>query len=281
MRRVRLHPIVSTILLLPALAVVAGAQIAQPSPTYTGSDRVEDWTGRTILVFSPHPDDDMFTCAGTVARLVDNGNDVHVVVYSSGNAGSRDPEMTLERLAEIRRGEEERALAILGVPRENLVWMGYDDGMMEYVDRREMTRAAAAEIRRVRPDAVFAPDPGAPYEQYHKSDHRAAAFNTADAIRAARWRLYFPELEAQGLEAWDVKLQFLYYSANPNYEVDVTSVIDRAVAALASNVSQFGRQVDKYDGEMTAAELDELKERLKLRTRTEDGRHVERFRREE
>ena len=100
-----------------------------------------------MLVFSPHPDDDMFTCAGTLARLADNGNNVHVVVYSSGNAGSRDPSMTGERLAKIRRGEEERALGILGVPEENLIWMGYDDGMMEYVDARELTRAAAAEIR--------------------------------------------------------------------------------------------------------------------------------------
>jgi LmbE family N-acetylglucosaminyl deacetylase len=269
-----------TLLLLPFLTTAGLAQIASPSPEYTGPDRIEEWTKKTVLVFSPHPDDDMFTCAGTLARLADNGNEIHVVVYSSGNAGSRDPEMTGERLAKIRRAEEEHALEILGIPSANLTWMGFDDGMLEYVDARELTRAAAAEIRRVRPDVVFAPDPGAPYEQYHKSDHRAAAFITADAIRAARWRLYFPELEREGLKAWSVPLRFFYYSANPNYSVDTTAVIERALSALAANVSQFGRQVDAYDGEQTPEERATLVERLKLRTATDDGRHEERFRRE-
>ena len=270
----------TAVLLLASRATAVWPQVATPSPEYIGPDRIEEWTQKTVLVLSPHPDDDMFTCAGTLARLADNGNEIHVVVYSSGNAGSRDPKMTGERLARIRRAEEERALEILGIPSANLTWMGFDDGMMEYVDARELTRAAAAEIRRVRPDLVFAPDPGAPYEQYHKSDHRAAAFITADAIRAARWRLYFPELERRGLKAWSVPLRFFYYSANPNYSVDTTAVIDRAVAALASNVSQFGRQVDAYDGEQTPEERATLTERLKQRTATADGRHEEHFRRE-
>jgi len=273
--------ILFSVLLSATTAAAVQSQVARASPPYTGSDRIEDWKEKTVLVFSPHPDDDMFTCAGTLARLADNGNDIHVVVYSSGNAGSRDPMMTSERLAAIRHGEEKRALEILGIPAENLIWMGHDDGMLEYVDSMQLTRAAAAEIRRVRPDVVFAPDPGAPYEQYHKSDHRAAAFVTSDAIRAARWRLYFPELEERGLMAWDVPLRFFYYSASPNYSVDTTGVIDQAVAALASNVSQFGRQVDRYDGEMTDSELSALKDSLKRRTATADGRYVERFRREE
>jgi len=272
---------VELILLLFAFLATAGlAQIASPSPEYSGPDRIEEWTEKTVLVFSPHPDDDMFTCAGTLALLADNGNEIHVVVYSSGNAGSRDPKMTGERLARIRRAEEERALEILGIPSANLTWMGFDDGMLEYVDARELTRTVAAEIRRLRPNVVFAPDPGALYEQYHKSDHRAAAFITADAIRAARWRLYFPELEEQGLKAWNVPLRFFYYSVNPNYSVDTTAVIDRALSALAANVSQFGRQVDVYDGEQTPDERATLMERLKERTATDDGRHVERFRRE-
>ena len=268
-----------------AVAVLLGlpidAQIATPSTEYTGTDRLEEWTGKTILVFSPHPDDDMFTSAGTMATLAANGNRVVVVVFTKGNAGSRDPSMNAERLGEIRRKEEIRALGILGIAAENLVWMGYDDGMLEYADKKLLTRTAAAEIRRYKPDAVFAPDPGAPYVQYHKSDHRAVAVVAADAIRAARWRLYFPELEEQGLDAWNVPLQFLYYSAQPNYTVDTTAVAETAARALAANVSQFGARVDKYVPDVSAEETDALVERLLERSAAPDGRNVEKFRREE
>ena len=263
------------------LGLPLSAQVATAAPEYTGSDRLEEWRDKTVLVFSPHPDDDMFTSAGTMALLTARGNRVIVVVYTAGNAGSRDPEMTGERLAEIRRGEEIRALGILGIPSENMVWMGYDDGMLEYVDARELTRAAATQIRRFKPDAVLAPDPGAPHDQYHKSDHRAAASISSDAIRAARWRLYFPELEAQGLEAWDVPVRFFFYSAQPNYTVDTTAVAEQAARALVANISQFGARVDRYDADIPDEERAQLVERLLARTATGDGRHVERFRRAE
>ncbi len=198
------------------------AHIAVAEEPYLGEDRIEEWRGRSILVVTPHPDDETFTSGGTLARLVAAGNTVHVLVYTSDNAGSRDPSMTRERLAAIRRAEEERACGLLGIPIENIRWLGHDDGMLEYVDRRQLTLEVAREIRRVRPDALFSVDPGAPFEQYHKSDHRSGAMITVDAIRAARWRLYFPELEAEGFAAFDVPVVFFYYSAQPNYTVDIT-----------------------------------------------------------
>ena len=183
--------------LLAAVAGAAGAQIATPEPPYTGSDRIESWRDRTVLVVTPHPDDETFTSGGTLALLA-AANQIHVLIYTSDNAGSRDPEMTHERLASIRKREEEEACRILGIPIENITWLGHDDGMLEYVDRKELTKQVARDVRRHRPDAVFSIDPGAPYEQWHKSDHRTGAFITVDAMRAAAWRLYFPELEKEG-----------------------------------------------------------------------------------
>lgn len=270
-------------ILLVSLAIATatgmGAQVTTADPEYTGDDRLERWSGKRILVLSPHPDDDVLTSGGTLALLARGGNEVHVVVYTSGNAGSRDPEMTRQRLAEIRTGEERRAMAELGVPEKNLVFFGYDDGMLEYVDARELTRRVASEIRRVRPDAILSPDPGAPYQQYHKSDHRAGAFITADAIRAARFRLYFPDLEASGLDAWDVPLCFFYYSAQPNYTVDVTAMGKLKARAAASHTSQFGTMVDRYRSDAVEAARSVLTQEMEVRFRGDDGRFVERFRR--
>jgi LmbE family N-acetylglucosaminyl deacetylase len=266
---------------LSLLAPAAGsAQIAEAEPPYTGDDRIEQWQGKTILVVTPHPDDETFTSGGTLALLARH-NEVHVVIYTSDNAGSRDPEMTHERLAAIRKAEEEEACRALGIPVANITWLGHDDGMLEYVDRRELTRQVAREIRRVRPDALFSVDPGAPYEQYHKSDHRSGAVITVDAIRAARWRLYFPELEREGLAAWSVPVVFFYYSAQPNYTVDISSVIDAKVKAAAAHSSQFGDLVDSYDKARADAQREAVAQAFKERAPRESGRYVERFRRSE
>ncbi len=265
---------------LPDAAAPAGGQVAVAEPEYTGADRIETWKGRRILVVAPHPDDDTFTSGGTLALLQRNGNEIWILIYTNDNAGSRDPSMTHARLAAIRRAEEERACEILGIPADRIVWLGHDDGMLEYVDRRELTRQVAAEIRRRRPDAIFSVDPGAPYEQYHKSDHRSGAFITADALRAAEWRLYFPELERAGLAAWNVPVAFFYYSAQPNYTVDISAVAELKARAAAAHVSQFDPLVDRYDPALiTPDHLERLARTLLERAPKDGGRHVERFRR--
>jgi glucosamine-6-phosphate deaminase len=40
---------------------------------------------RTVLVFSPHPDDDVISMGGTLIRLVEQGHRVHVAYMTSGN----------------------------------------------------------------------------------------------------------------------------------------------------------------------------------------------------
>ena len=113
--------------------------------------RIEEIKGQTILLFAPHPDDDAFCCAGTVARLRENGNKVYVVIYTNDDKGSYDPEMTSERLAVIRKAEEEEGNRIIGVPKENLIWLGHHDGMLEYVDAKRLVEQATEIIRRYRP----------------------------------------------------------------------------------------------------------------------------------
>src|SRR5262249_60064705 len=40
---------------------------------------------RKVLVFSPHPDDDVISMGGTLIRLVEQGHEVHVAYMTSGN----------------------------------------------------------------------------------------------------------------------------------------------------------------------------------------------------
>jgi glucosamine-6-phosphate deaminase len=45
---------------------------------------------KKILIFSPHPDDDVISMGGTLRRLVEQGHDVHVAYQTSGNIAVRD-----------------------------------------------------------------------------------------------------------------------------------------------------------------------------------------------
>ena len=47
---------------------------------------------KRVLIFSPHPDDDIISMGGTFIRLVDQGHDVHVAYQVSGNIAVTDEE---------------------------------------------------------------------------------------------------------------------------------------------------------------------------------------------
>jgi len=45
---------------------------------------------KRVIIFSPHPDDDVISMGGTFSRLVEQGHDVHVAYQTSGNIAVHD-----------------------------------------------------------------------------------------------------------------------------------------------------------------------------------------------
>jgi LmbE family N-acetylglucosaminyl deacetylase len=233
------------------------------------------------MVFSPHPDDDTFMCGGTMELLAKNKNRVLIVIYTNGNKGSKDLEMTRERMASIRRAEEEAACQVLGIPKEDIIWLGYEDGNLEYAEPQRLRGETCRLIKKYRPDAVFTLDPGDESDRWHKTDHRMAAMITKDAFIASEWHLYYPQhLLDEGLEPWRVPLAFYYYTTSPNYTVDITAVVENKVKAATKHVSQFPPSVEKYTPEMNELTFNLLRA-MGLKISKEGDKHVEKFRREE
>ena len=92
------------------------------------------------LIVSAHPDDIEFGCAGTVAKWVSEGADVTYCIVTDGSTGTQDRELMGAPLNKIRREEARRAAEVVGV--EELVWLDYPDGYVEYtLDlRRDIAR---------------------------------------------------------------------------------------------------------------------------------------------
>jgi LmbE family N-acetylglucosaminyl deacetylase len=268
--------LVSSLLFL-VLVVSLPAQEAAVAP----SVRLEQLTGKTILLFTPHPDDDVFGAGGTIALLNRNRNKVFIVIYTNDDKGSFDLEMTSQRLAQIRRNEEEVSEGLLGTPKENLFWMGYDDGMLEYAPRPRIVEEATAYIRRLRPDVLMSVDPGEWNERWHKTDHRMAAFNTIDAALASMFWLYFPNQRLQqGLEPYTVPEMYFFYTApqDANYFVNIDSVVELKIEAAMLQVSQFEPALSKYRPDWNPDDLAKAKEAMRKGQDRKDGHFVEAFR---
>jgi len=244
-------------------------------------DDITKWTGKTIMWVGPHQDDEG-GCLGTLSLLKANGNKIIMVWYTTGNKGSRDLEMTSERLAQIRKVEAEKACGEMGITPETdtFICFGYDDGMLEYVPEKELCEKVCRLIRLYRPDAVFTMDPGSDWMKWHKTDHRMSAFITLDAARAAAYHLYFPHHRIhEGLQPYTVRDYLFYATDDTNYDVDITSVSDKRIRAYSWYVSQIGPGNLKYVGPEPDQET--LKRRLESNAeRIAKGEKIyERFRR--
>ena len=76
---------------------------------------------KRVVIFSPHPDDDVISMGGTFIRLVEQGHEVHVAYQTSGNVAVHD-DVVFQHIDAARelgygdRREEVRALIASKVP---------------------------------------------------------------------------------------------------------------------------------------------------------------------
>ena len=223
-----------------------------------------------VLVVCAHPDDAEFGAAGTVAAWSKAGREVYYAIVTRGDKGSGDPEMTSERLAQIREREQREAAAVLGV--KEVVFLGFKDG--ELVPDLTLRGAITRAIRQFRPHILISQDPTALFYNnrfINHPDHRAAGLAAVDAVYpTARDHLQFPEQLAEGLQPHKVAEVFLIQSEQPDILVDISETIDTKIAALQKHASQF---------EDPAALGDRVRERAKELGEQGGMEYAEAFRR--
>ena len=70
---------------------------------------------KRVIIFSPHPDDDVISMGGTFDRLVEQGHEVHVAYQTSGNIAVSDEEAL--KFAEVNKTLSNNASAADGIIR--------------------------------------------------------------------------------------------------------------------------------------------------------------------
>jgi len=178
----------------------------------------------SILIIGPHPDDQELGMGGTIARLVEQGHQVHMVDMTDG-------EPTPMGSPEMRGRESAAAAKILGTQRSQL---GLINRQVTH-DLASRHRLAAV-IRVHRPQMIFLP-----YPLDAHPDHTAVTRIGEDA----RFDAKLTKSLIAG-DPWYPKRIIYYFcthlllSFQPTFCIDISGQMEKKMAAIAAYESQFG-----------------------------------------
>ena len=170
-----------------------------------------------LLCVHAHPDDEVLSTGGVLLKAADEGLRTAVVTCTGGEMGEivgagLDPDEVRPRLAELRREELTRALALLGAGEPRM--LGYRDsdmlGRAGNADPRSFWQASfdeavgrlVAQIRSFRPDVLVTYDG---FGLYGHPDHVQAHRVSVVAAEAAA----VPQLYPDAAAAWRVRKVYL------------------------------------------------------------------------
>lgn len=194
---------------------------------YTESDlipyqAVSALPGQRMLVFAPHPDDEVFGCGAAIIRCVQGGGSVRVIILTAGDE-SADSEIARNRLAESRSAAKKLGYG------EPISW-GYPDRGLGY--QEALIERIRQEIEDYQADLVLAPS----FWEIHP-DHRVAARCVFEATRRTGGERQLVQYEVG-------------VSLRPNLLLNATEVYPEKRAAMRCFTSQLAQQ--PYDEQVEA-----------------------------
>jgi LmbE family N-acetylglucosaminyl deacetylase len=202
------------------------------------------------LVLAPHPDDESLGCGGLIARCCIESRPPAVVILTDGSGshpGSRSHPPA--KLAALRQQEAVRAVQLLGLPAERLIFLGEADTRAPLAGLafdRIVARLIAC-LRTFDCSAILAPWRLDPH-----CDHAAAARIAAETALIARVRhMSYP------VWGWTLPDDSpLDNIAVGGWRLDVTAQLDAKRCAIAAHASQYGQVItDVPDGFQLPVEL--------------------------
>ena len=193
-----------------------------------------------VLVFAPHPDDELIGCGGSIAKHISKGHKVTVVYMTSGEAGS--PNQSKEKLAIIREREAVEAAEFMGI--NNLIFLKNKDGLLKCTQRNILNIIKI--IMEEKPQIIYIPHPA----DRHK-DHIATNKIVIQAVKKAA----VPCQQNSGRKPWAVKLVLCYEVWAPLLKVsfieDITEFVEIKAKAASFHKSQaqnirYNKTLRKY-----------------------------------
>lgn len=124
----------------------------RPVNSLSGPEAVDTPPGTRVLVLSPHFDDDVIGCGGTLAKHVRAGHPVAVAYMTDGREGDASiPDK--DRVSTLRKDEARRATSLLGIT--NLTHL--DEPETKLRSTSNLLERLSGLFRTINPDLVYLP----------------------------------------------------------------------------------------------------------------------------
>jgi LmbE family N-acetylglucosaminyl deacetylase len=196
---------------------------------------------RRVAVVAPHPDDEILGCGGTMARAVQAGAEVHVVVVTRGQSPQFD-----EALVEQIRAETLRAHAMLGVTR---TWfLDFPAAALDQVKRADLNQALSAVLTKIEPDLLFVPFVGDIHMDHQIVFNAALVYARPRATGAPACVLAYETLSETNWLAPGITPGFL-----PNVYIDITNTLTDKIKAFQEFATQVKSAPDERSIEVIRA----------------------------
>ncbi|QLE56445.1 PIG-L deacetylase family protein [Nostoc sp. TCL26-01] len=175
---------------------------------------------RTVLTVYAHADDEVLPAAGTLSLMSKTGWNVHCLILTDGSLSSSSMKGT-------RHQEAEEAGKIIGAT--------YEFHALEECNfsTQAVIKVTEASIGRWQPDLIIthAPQP----EKYGHRDHEVCAIAVSNVATRKNIPLWYsaPPVFLRGFE--------------PNFFVDITSVIEEKIAAIGCYESESNKAFMQLD----------------------------------
>lgn len=209
---------------------------------------------QTLLIISPHPDDECFGCAGTISKIKSLGGKVYVIVVTVGDSKYYNSEQKSSILANERITEFENAMRFLGVDKHTILFR--DEQTHERLDslpRRSLVEAfeqtCDLSFDKIRPTIVAIP--AISYNQDHEAVFRAAFTACRPGARGIRYTVpIVVTYENTSLTWLPANEKF-----HPQLYVDISDHVDKKVSSLGFYKSQIkdGLHLSNIDNVRNAA----------------------------
>jgi len=182
---------------------------------------------KIILIVAAHSDDEAIGCAGTMAKHVAAGDDVHVLFMTDGVSSRLDQKNDIDH----RSSSAENASAVIGV--KSIENLDFPDNKMDRVPLLDVTQAIERKVKALQPDAIYTHHIG-DLNVDHQITHKAVI--TACRPQPASYVKEIYSFEVLSSTEWQSP-GFLPFT--PNVFVDISNYIDIKREALEAYSSEM------------------------------------------
>lgn len=181
-----------------------------------------------VLVIAAHPDDEILGCGGAIAKHVEQGDNVAVVIFAEG-VTSRDDNRDVNKHSKELHNlsiSSQKANEILGV--KDISFLGYPDNRMDSMPRLEVIKETEKIIKKTNPNIIYTHHRG-DVNIDHRRIHEAVvtACRPMPGNQSVTTILFFEVVSSTEWQTPGSEPPFL-----PNWYVDISDVIDKKLKAL-------------------------------------------------